>query len=265
MPNSSDFNHFMSNPIDIQIDRSLFNMDHSVKFSCNLGDCIPFEVIECLPGDTWTVDTSRVVRLQPLVTPIMDEIIQDVYYFFCPTRLVWNHWKQFCGENTSGPWAPSVSYSVPTLGAPEGGWNVGTIADYMGIPPKSSENLTVNALPFRAYALICDQWMRSESVMNPVNVSVGDSSPIGSNGSDQVTDIQLGGKPFVACKFFDYFTSALPSPQRGEAVDVFPDNSYSPVVSLSKKFKENNGISHPFDNGKTNTVRFYDSNLILRI
>lgn len=259
MPNSNDFNHFDYNPVDIGINRSLFNMDHSVKFSCNVGECIPFEVIECLPGDSWTVDTSRVIRLQPLVTPIMDEVIQDVYYFFCPNRLVWNHWKQFCGENTSGPWAPSTSYDIPTIGVPEGGFDVGTIADYMGIPPKSSENLVVNALPFRAYALICDQWFRSEAVMNPVNVSVGDTDIIGSNGSDQVTDIQKGGKPFIACKFFDYFTSALPSPQRGNAANVFPDESYADVVSLGKSFMEDKGIVHRFSSGNSSYAKLYDN------
>lgn len=262
MPNSNDFNHFDYNPVDIQIDRSLFNMDHSVKFSCNVGECIPFEVIECLPGDSWSVDTSRVVRLQPLVTPIMDEVIQDVYYFFVPNRLIWSHWKQFCGENTSGHWAPSVEYSIPQIYVPEGGFDVGTIADYMGIPPKSSENLTFSALPFRAYALICDQWFRSEAVQNPVNVSVGDNEHVGSNGSDQVTDIQYGGKPFIACKFFDYFTSALPSPQRGDAAHVFPSDSYTPVVSLGKNFIEQQGLKHPFKAGNRSYARFYNYSLI---
>ena len=209
MPNSKDFNHFDYNPTDIHIERSMFNMDHSVKFSCNVGDVIPFDVIEVLPGDTWSVDTSKVVRLQPLVTPIMDEVILDVYYFFVPNRLVWNKWKEFCGENNSSPWAPTVEYNVPRLYSPSGGWQTGSIADYMGIPTPSSDlpNFStfggINALPFRAYALICDQWFRSESVMNPVNVTVDSSNKTGSNGSDQTLDIELGGRPFVACKYFD--------------------------------------------------------------
>lgn len=257
MPNSNDFNHFSYNPTDIHIDRSLFNMDHSVKFSCNVGDVIPFDVIECLPGDTFTVDTSKVVRLQPLVAPIMDEVILDVYYFFVPNRLVWHHWKEFCGENNVSPWAPTTSYEIPAMRPPENGWDVGTIADYMGIPPKV-QGQYVNALPFRAYALICNDWFRSEAVMNPVQVQTGDSvmntesgthRDIGSNGSNQVTSIELGGKPFVACKFFDYFTAGLPSPQRGSAAEVFPANTFAPVVSLKDSFMNERNLEHPYRNG----------------
>lgn len=244
MPNSKDFNHFDYNPTDIHIERSMFNLDHSVKFSANVGECIPFDVIECLPGDTFSVHTSKVIRLQPLVTPIMDEVICDVYWFFVPNRLVWNHWKNFCGENNSSPWAPETTYSIPHLTAPEGGWNVGTIADYMGIPPKKKHSCIVNALPFRAYALICDQWFRSEAIMNPVQVSVNDTLMTGSNGDNQVTDIQKGGKPFIACRFPDYFSTALPSPQRGNAASVFPDNTFAPVVS-----RDING--HPYSSGKS--------------
>lgn len=245
MPNRTDFNHFDYNPTDIHIERSLFNMDHSVKFSCNVGDVVPFDIFECLPGDSWSIDTAKVVRLQPLVTPIMDEVIQDIYYFFVPFRLIWNHWKEFCGENNQGPWAPSVSYQIPTIVPPENGWDVGSIADYFGVPPKV-EGDPINALPFRAYALICDQWFRSESVMNPVHVYVDDIQRIGSNGNDQVLDIELGGKPFIACKFFDYFTSGLPSPQRGNPVDVFPSDTYTPVISLTNDFINNNGLKHPY-------------------
>lgn len=252
MPNSKDFNHFDYNPVDININRSLFNMDHSVKYSCNVGDVIPFEVIECLPGDTFKIKTNRVIRLQPLVTPIFDEVIQDVYYFFCPNRLVWNHWVNFCGENSASPWAPSTNYDIPQISMPDNGFDVGTIADYMGVPPKISTG-SVNALPFRAYALICDQWFRSEAVMNPVHVYIDDTDRTGSNGSDQVTDIELGGKPFVACKYFDYFTSALPSPQRGNPANVFPGGTYSPVVSLSTTAMTNYDLSHPFKaNGTLN-------------
>ena len=250
MPNKADFNHFAYNPVDINIGRSLFNLDHSVKFSCNVGEVIPFDCIECLPGDSFSVDTSKVVRLQPLVAPIYDEVIQDVYYFFVPHRLVWNHWINFMGENDQSAWAPDVEYSVPTLSPPQGGWSVGTIADYLGIPPLVS-GAGVNALPFRSYALICDQWFRSEAVMNPVHVYVDDENRIGSNGSDQVTDIELGGKPFIACKFFDYFTSALPSPQRGAPANVFPSDVAAPVVPFNEALQDQYGISHPYRDGQT--------------
>lgn len=248
MPNRADFNHFAYNPVDINIGRSIFNMDHSVKWSCNVGECIPFDFWECLPGDTFSVNTSKVIRLQPLVTPIYDEIIQDVYFFFVPHRLVWNHWINFMGENTESAWTPETEYKVPTITPPEGGFDVGTIADYLGIPPKVA-GAGVNAMPFRSYALICDQWFRSEAVMNPVHVFVDDENRIGSNGDDQVNDIELGGKPFIACKFFDYFTSGLPSPQRGSAANVFPAGAVAPVVPFSEALQDKLGIDHPFRAG----------------
>lgn len=227
MPNSSDFNRFETNPVNIDISRSMFNMDHSVKFSADVGQVIPFDCIEILPGDSLEIDTSKVIRLQPLVAPIMDEVICDVYWFFVPHRLVWSHWQEFMGENNDSAWAPSVEYNIPNLIAPTNTddnnrqyWKVGTIADYLGIPVGAPGKLQYNALPFRSYALICDQWFRSEAVMDPVHVHVDDTDRTGSNGSDQVTDIELGGAPFIACKFFDYFTSALPSPQRGNPVSI---------------------------------------------
>ena len=112
MPNKADFNHFAYNPVDINIGRSLFNLDHSVKFSCNVGEVIPFDCIECLPGDSFSVDTSKVVRLQPLVAPIYDEVIQDVYYFFVPHRLVWNHWINFMGERVGTEYSTSGAHAL---------------------------------------------------------------------------------------------------------------------------------------------------------
>lgn len=247
MPNSQDFNRFSINPVNIDISRSLLNLDHSVKFSCNVGECIPFDCIEVLPGDTFTIDTSKVIRLQPLVAPIMQEIFLDVYYFYIPNRLVWSHWKEFMGENNESAWAPATEYNIPTLQAPSGGWNVGTIADYLGVPVGASIYPKVSALPFRAYALVMDQWFRSEAVMDPVHCFVDDSNRTGSNGNNQVTDIELGGKPFIACKYFDYFTGALPSPQRGDAatIKIIRGNyNFFPVIT-------DDDMVHPYDAGKT--------------
>ena len=235
MPNSKDFNRFAMNPVNIDISRSMFNMDHSVKFSCDVGEVIPFDVTEVLPGDTFEVDTTKVVRLQPLVAPIMDEVIMDVYWFFVPNRLVWNHWINFMGENTESAWAPSTEYNIPTIKIPTGGFEQGTVADYMGVPIKTGAGSFINAMPFRAYALICDQWFRSEAVMDPVHVHTDDVTRTGVNTGNQITDIELGGKPFIACKFFDYFTSGLPSPQRGAPVSlplIDSNNLAFPVVGV---------------------------------
>ena len=126
--------HFSELP-SIDIDRSTFDRSSGHKTSFNVGELIPFYVDEVLPGDTFKVTTSAVVRLQTLLTPVMDNMYMDTYYFFVPNRLTWEHWKEFCGENTSSPWYPSTQYSIPKMKPPTStGWNVGTIADYMGIP-----------------------------------------------------------------------------------------------------------------------------------
>lgn len=223
---------FAGNPTGVNISRSIISRDHSVKFSFNVGDVVPFMCDDILPGDTVTIDTSKVVRLQPMVAPIMDEVFLDTYYFFVPYRLLWNHWINFMGENTASAWEPDVEYSVPQVEVPTGGYDAGTIADYMGVPIKVGAGQKISAMPFRAYALICDQWFRSENLMTPVNVNKDDSDIVGSNGSDQVTDIVKGGKPFVACKTFDYFTASLPEPQKGPDVKL-PLGSVAPLSGLA--------------------------------
>lgn len=239
---------FAGNPTGVNISRSIISRDHSVKFSFNVGDVVPFMCDDILPGDTVTLDTSKVIRLQPMVAPIMDEVFLDTYYFFVPYRLLWDHWINFMGENTSSAWEPEVEYSVPQVEIPSGGYDAGTIADYMGIPIKVAGGQKVSAMPFRAYALICDQWFRSENLMTPVNVNKDDSDIVGSNGSDQVTDIVKGGKPFIACKTFDYFTASLPEPQKGPDVTlplgtVAPLGGMAPVLAGSKHLVAGNSAT----------------------
>lgn len=222
--------HFSQLPkADIQ--RSRFDRSSSVKTTFNVGDIIPFYVDEVLPGDTFDIRTSKVVRMQSLVTPIMDNIYLDTYFFFVPNRLTWEHWQEFNGENTKSAWIPATEYQVPQLTAPSGGWSIGTIADYMGIPTGVS-NLSVNALPFRAYALIMDGWFRDENLSDPLNIPVNDVTQTGSNGSNYISDVALGGMPFKAAKYHDYFTSCLPSPQKGPDV-LLPLGSQAPVTTIS--------------------------------
>lgn len=210
---------FATNPTRVDISRSRFDRPSSVKTSFNVGNIVPFYVDEVLPGDTFNVRTSRVVRLQTLVTPVMDNIYLDTYYFFVPNRLVWQHWREFMGENTESAWIPQTEYAVPQIEAPSGGWNVGTIADYFGIPT-GIDNISVSALPFRAYALIMNEWFRDQNLQDPLVVPVDDSTVTGVNTGTFVTDVAKGGLPYQAAKYHDYFTSALPSPQKGNDVMI---------------------------------------------
>lgn len=210
---------FAINPTRIDMSRSTFDRPFSHKTTFNVGDIIPFYVDEVLPGDTHKIRTSKVVRMQTLLTPVMDNIYLDTYYFFVPDRIVWSHWKQFMGENTESAWIPQTEYEVPQITAPAGGWSEGTIADYMGVPTKV-ENLSVNALPFRGYALIMNEWFRDENLSDPLNIPLDDATVQGVNTGTFVTDVAKGGLPYKAAKYHDYFSSATPAPQKGPDVSI---------------------------------------------
>lgn len=222
---------FALNPTRLDMSRSRFDRSSSYKTTFNVGDLIPFYVDEVLPGDTFSIDTSKVVRMQTLLTPVMDNIYLDTYFFFVPNRLTWEHWREMMGENTQSAWLPTVEYTVPQLKSPESGWNVGTIADYMGIPTGVG-GLSVNAMPFRAYALICNEWFRDENLTDPLNIPTSDSDVQGVNTGNYVTDVAKGGLPFKAAKYHDYFTSCLPAPQKGPDVTISVANpGMLPVVT----------------------------------
>lgn len=202
--------HFAELP-HANIERSRFDRSHSVKFTGNVGQVIPFLCDPVLPGDTWEIDTSKVIRMQTLLSPVMDNAYADTYYFYCPSRLLWDHWREFCGENTASAWYPTVQYSIPKITIPTTGVDVGSVLDYLGIPPYNGtiNQVKVNALRVRGYALIMDQWFRDQNLQNPLNIYTGDSDVTYSG-----TSCETGGAPFVACKSHDYFTSCLPGPQK---------------------------------------------------
>lgn len=225
--------HFAVNPTNIDIQRSRFSRPHSLKTTFNAGDIIPIYVdTDVLPGDTYKMKTSKVVRMPTLLTPMMDNVYLDTYFFFIPHRLVWNHWKEFMGENTESAWIQQTEYTIPQITPPTGGWNVGTLADYMGVPT-GVDGFSMSALPFRAYALVMNEWFRVTALTDPLVVPKDDTNVTGSNGNNYITDTALGGAPFKARKYMDYFTAALPSPQRGPDIEIpVADIGNLPVVSL---------------------------------
>lgn len=212
------------------IKRSIFDRSFQHKTTGNVGDLIPFFVDEVLPNDTFVVDTAFVARMTTPIKPVMDNAYIDIFYFAVPNRLLWDHWKEFCGENNKSPWADETEYTIPQLTAPSGGWQKGTIADYMGIPINVA-NISVNALPFRAYALIWNEWFRDQNVQEPCVVSKDDATNAGTNAeaSANPANAELGGMPCKVNKFHDYFTSALPEPQKGDPVEI----GISGVASIS--------------------------------
>lgn len=227
--------HFAQLP-HVDIERSILDMSHEVKTSFNAGRLIPFDWIEVLPGDTWRITSSKVVRAQTMLTPVMDNMYLDTYWFFVPSRLVWTHFEEFMGANKSSAWIPQVEYQIPSISSPEGGFELNTIADYMGYPAgagvtwTNSDELRPSALPIRCYAKICEDWFRAETVSDPLNIPTGDGNQTGTNGDDYINDVANGGMPFKVAKFHDYFTSCLPSPLRADTPVTMGAN---PVVSAN--------------------------------
>ena len=230
---SSHQSHFSNVPrVDIQ--RSKFNRPSQHKTTFNTGDLIPLYVDEVLPGDTRSMDMAAVVRSQTPIVPVMDNANLDVYWFFVPNRLVWEHWEEFNGQNNTTYWEQAVEYEIPQCSAPlNDGWLPGTIADYMGIPTQKT-GFSVSALPFRAYALIWNEWFRDQNLKSPSLIYLTDHSPGGENSVNYVTGLQRGGYPAKAAKYHDYFTSCLPAPQKGPEVllplgSAAPINAYDPA------------------------------------
>lgn len=215
--NRNTESHFSVNPTNLSIERSKFDRSSGHKTTFNAGNLIPIYLDEVLPGDTFSMDMAAAVRMSTPVFPVMDNCFLDYYFFYVPSRLCWEHWKQFNGENTESAWAQPVEYEVPQLKAPSGGWKRGTIADYFGIPTGVS-NFSVNALPFRAYCLIWNEWFRDQNLKDPAHVALDDATQTGTNDGDYVVNAELGALPLKAAKIHDYFTSCLPEPQKGPDV-----------------------------------------------
>lgn len=235
--NRNSENHFAINPTSIDMQRSRFLRPFQHKTTFNASDLIPIYVDEVLPGDTATMDMSGVIRMSTPIYPVMDNCNIDTYFYFVPTRLIWEHWKEFMGENKLTAWEQPVKYEIPQITAPVGGWKKGTIADYFGIPT-NIENISVNALPFRAYCLIWNEWFRDQNLKDAAMINLDETTLTGSNEGDYVENAQLGALPLKVAKYHDYFTSALPEPQKGPDV-ALPLGSLAPVYAINDRLITN--------------------------
>lgn len=200
--------------------RSRFDLSANVKTAINVGDLVPFYCQEVIPGDSMKIDSTCVSRLtSSFFKPIMDNLFLDVYFFFVPSRILFDKFVNIFGENTQSAWANQQEYTVPMLSNQT--VSEGTVADYLGLPLGSlGVTSKVSILPFRAFALIYNDFFRDQNNVQPMHIQRGslNSSEILNNnpwGPSNYT-----GKLPKVSKMHDYFTSCLPSPQKGSAVDV---------------------------------------------
>nr|DAV46642.1 MAG TPA: Major capsid protein [Microviridae sp.] len=230
-------NNYVFNTVPtIKHSRSRFDLSHSHKTAINAGDLVPFLVQEIYPGDSFDIDSKAVVRAtSAFLKPVMDDCFLDMFYFFVPNRLVDNRWQAVMGENTQSAWAPAGTVQAP-VSYPSSAVPVGSIADYMGIPTNmqftSNNSPAINIYPFRAFALIWNDWFRDENVAPPMSIQkgLGSSSEIINSNAWSVTNY-MGMPPKVA-KVHDYFTSALPEPQKGNAQSIVGTQLY-PVIPVN--------------------------------
>lgn len=224
-----------------EIRRARFKRDYSLLTTMNEGDLVPIYLDEVLPADTFKVNVNALVRMSTPLYPVMDNAYMDYYFFFVPARLLWEHFENLMGQNDKTFWAETTEYTTPQTTAPSGGWNVGTLADYFGIPT-GVENLSVNSMPFRAYCKIWNEWFRDENLEQPVTMSKTDATTAGSNTGKSLSDAEKGGMPLKVCKYKDYFTSCLPSPQKAVDQVTIPLGGNAPVrayidTALTKEAK----------------------------
>ena len=230
--------HFSQAPSINNIQRSVFNRDHGHKTTFDAGYLVPVLVDEVLPGDSMKLKMTSFARLSTQIVPIMDNLFCDVHFWFVPSRLVWDNWERFNGAQDNP--GDSISYLVPSLALPAGGFAVGSVGDYFGIPTgvASAGTSKINVLPFRAYNLIYNQWYRDENLQNSVTFRKTDSG-------DSWSDFALLRRG----KRHDYFTSALPNPQKGSSAVTLPLGTIAPVKSDSTQIQVRNLGNPALDRG----------------
>lgn len=224
MPNfkqrSVDIHQFSMIP-RADIPRSSFRVQSAHKTTFDAGFLIPVYCEEVLPGDTFNVRMVAFCRMATPIYPVMDNLHLESFFFFVPNRLVWANWQKFQGEQVNP--GDSISYTVPQVVSPVGGYPVNSLYDYFGLPTVGqvggAATISTSVLPFRAYNLIWNQWFRDENLQNSVSVPTGDGPDL----ENLFSRLRRG-------KRHDYFTSCLPWTQKGGVAAGVPITGTAPVI-----------------------------------
>lgn len=194
--------------------RNAFDLSHDRKFTANMGLLYPCLNEEVYPNEYWDIDGTSLVRTAPMVAPMMHQVNIYQHYFSVPFRLLWANWDTFItGGNKFDPEAPIPT--PPLVEIPVGGFAVGSIPDYLGFPTGVGAGTLVSAFPFMAYHRVHIEYYRDENLQDTdiVMLSDGDNTAL-------ITSLGLFGSPMARCWERDYFTSALPEPQKGPEVTI---------------------------------------------